>query len=71
MATFDDRFYDSLEVRDAEERDAALLAALPGLVRHATLHAPGLAADLAGVDPDSLNSMLPRWQHCRSCARAT
>ena len=56
MATTLDRFYDALEVRDAEQRDAALLAALPGLVRHAVEQAPGLAADLAGVDPDGLTS---------------
>ena len=56
MATTLDRFYDSLEVRDAEERDLAQLTALPGLVRHAVEQAPGLAADLAGVDPDSLTS---------------
>ncbi len=56
MASIDDRFYDSLEVRGAEERDAAQLAALPGLVRHALGQAPGLAADLAGVDPDGLTS---------------
>jgi phenylacetate-CoA ligase len=56
MATTLDRFYDSLEVRDGEERDRALLAALPGLVRHAIEHAPGVTADLAGVDPDSLTS---------------
>ena len=56
MATIDDRFYDSLEIRDAGQRDVALLAALPGLVRHAIEHAPGLSADLAGVDPDSLTS---------------
>jgi phenylacetate-CoA ligase len=56
MATTDDRFYDSLEVRDAGQRDAALLAALPGIVRHALDHAPGFAAALAGVDPKSLTS---------------
>jgi phenylacetate-CoA ligase len=56
MGTTDDRFYDSLEVRDAAQRDAALLAALPGMVRHALDHAPGFAAALAGVDPDRLTS---------------
>jgi phenylacetate-CoA ligase len=56
MATTLHRFYDSLEVRDGEERDRALLAALPALLRHAIEHAPGVAADLAGVDPDSLTS---------------
>jgi phenylacetate-CoA ligase len=56
MATVDDRFYDQLEIRDVQQRDAALLATLPGLVRHAITHAPGLAADLAGVDPAALTS---------------
>jgi phenylacetate-coenzyme A ligase PaaK-like adenylate-forming protein len=56
MATIDDRFYDSLEVRDAAHRDRALLTALPGLLRHAIENAPGFAEHLAGVDPDSLTS---------------
>lgn len=56
MARTDDRFYDALEVRSAQERDEALLRALPGLLRHAIAHAPGLAADLAGVDPDGITS---------------
>jgi phenylacetate-CoA ligase len=56
MATIDDRFYDSLEVRDAAHRDQALLTALPGLLRHAIENAPAMADHLAGGDPDSLNS---------------
>jgi phenylacetate-CoA ligase len=54
MATTDSRFYDQLEVRDTEQRDTALLAALPGLLRHALEHAPGIAADLSGIDLGSL-----------------
>jgi phenylacetate-coenzyme A ligase PaaK-like adenylate-forming protein len=57
MATTDGRFYDQLEVRAPEQRDTALLAALPGLLRHALQHAPGIAADLSGIDPDSLTSL--------------
>jgi phenylacetate-coenzyme A ligase PaaK-like adenylate-forming protein len=56
MANIDDRFYDSLEVRDAAHRDRALLTALPGLLRHAIENAPGIAEHLAGVDPDGLTS---------------
>ena len=57
MTEIDDRFYDSLEVRDGEERDRALLGALPGLLRHAVENAPGIARQLAGVDPDALTSL--------------
>ena len=57
MATTDGRFYDQLEVRDTEQRDTALLAALPRLLRHALQHAPGIAADLSGIDPDRLTSL--------------
>jgi phenylacetate-CoA ligase len=56
MATIDERFYDSLEVRDGEERDGALLKALPELLRHAIEKAPGVASHLAGVDPEALTS---------------
>jgi phenylacetate-coenzyme A ligase PaaK-like adenylate-forming protein len=49
-------YYDSLEVREPAQRDAQLLAALPGLLRHAIANAPALAAHLAGVDPDQITS---------------
>jgi phenylacetate-coenzyme A ligase PaaK-like adenylate-forming protein len=48
--------YDPLEVRAPAERDADLLAALPGLLRHGLERAPALAAHLAGVDPDQITS---------------
>jgi phenylacetate-CoA ligase len=43
-------FYDALETRDAAEREAALLAALPGQLRHAQTAAPAFAEILAGID---------------------
>ncbi len=49
-------YYDPLEVRDPAHRDAAMLVALPGLLRHAIEGAPGLAAHLAGIDPDRITS---------------
>ena len=49
-------YYDPLEVRDPAQRDAEMLAALPGLLRHAIEAAPGLAAHLAGIDPDRITS---------------
>ncbi len=42
--------YDELERRGAAEREAALMAALPGQVAHAKSNAPGFARILAGVD---------------------
>ncbi len=49
-------YYDPLETRDPAQRDAELLAALPGLLRHALESAPALAAHLAGTDPDRITS---------------
>jgi phenylacetate-CoA ligase len=48
--------YDPLETRQPDQRDAEFLAALPGLLRHAIERAPGLAAHLAGIDPDRVAS---------------
>jgi len=42
--------YDNLERRGAAEREAALMAALPGQVAHAKANAPGFARILAGVE---------------------
>ena len=44
------KFYDALETRNTQEREAALLAALPGQVAHAQRHAPAFGQILAGVD---------------------
>jgi phenylacetate-CoA ligase len=44
-------YFDVLETRDPEERERALLAALPGQIAHAKANAPGFARILAGVEP--------------------
>ena len=44
-------YYDDLETRDPEVREAALMDALPNHVAHAKLHAPAYARLLAGVEP--------------------
>jgi len=51
-----DHFYDSLETRPPEEREAALWAALPRQIAHAQHHAPAMAQLLAGVDAASVTS---------------
>src|SRR5712672_3649416 len=47
----DGSFYDELETRPAEEREAALLAALRVQLAHAKTHAAAFAGILADVDP--------------------
>jgi phenylacetate-CoA ligase len=49
--------YDSLEARDPAQRDAAMLAALPGFLRHALDHAPAMVAHLGELDPDTVTSL--------------
>ncbi|GAB4228398.1 MAG: AMP-binding protein [Methyloligellaceae bacterium] len=49
-------FYDALETRPGEEREAALFAALPGLIAKAQELAPGWADHLAGVEPQAVTS---------------
>jgi phenylacetate-CoA ligase len=49
-------YYDPLEIRAPGQRDAEVLAALPGLLRHAKESAPALAAHLAGVEPEAIVS---------------
>jgi phenylacetate-CoA ligase len=48
--------YDALETRNPAAREAALMAALPGLVAHAQRHAPAMAERLAGVEATQINS---------------
>ena len=43
-------FYDDLETRDPETREAALMAALPGQIAHAKAKAPAFARILKDVD---------------------
>src|SRR3546814_373183 len=49
-------YYDNLETRSAEAREAALMAALPGQLAHAKAKAPAYAEMLAEVDPDAVTS---------------
>ena len=49
-------FYDALETRSPEEREAALMAALPRQVAHAQQASPAFASLLAGVDASSVTS---------------
>ena len=46
-----DAFYDALETRSVDERERALMAALPVQLAHARAHAPAFARSLAAVDP--------------------
>lgn len=48
--------FDALETRDPAERERALFAALPAQIAHAKKNAPGFAAILAEVDPQSVSS---------------
>ena len=48
--------FDELETRRPEEREAALMAALPAHIAHARSKAPGFARILADVDPAVVNS---------------
>ncbi|HSG74662.1 MAG TPA: AMP-binding protein [Burkholderiales bacterium] len=49
-------FYDALETRPAEAREAALMAALPKHLAHAKANAPGWARILKDVDAASVRS---------------
>ena len=49
-------FYDEPETRSADEREAALLAALPRQVAHAKANAPAFAERLAEVDADAVRT---------------
>lgn len=49
-------FYDALETRSPDEREAALLAALPQQVAHAQRATPAFAEILAGVDAAAITS---------------
>jgi phenylacetate-CoA ligase len=47
-------FYDALETRDPAEREAALMAALPRLIRTAKERSPAYRRLLAGVQPEDV-----------------
>jgi phenylacetate-CoA ligase len=50
------KFFDALETRDPQAREAALMAALPRQVAHAQAQAPAFADILGGVDATSVTS---------------
>jgi phenylacetate-CoA ligase len=52
----DGRFYDDLETRPPERREAALLAALPKVIADAKARAPGFTRILADVEPEDVTS---------------
>ena len=49
-------YYDALEIRDPEQRERDLFAALPAAVARAMGSAPAIARQLKGIDPWALNS---------------
>lgn len=49
-------FYDALETRSIDQREAALLAALPAQVAHAQVRSPAFADILQGVDAAAVTS---------------
>lgn len=49
-------YYDRLETRSPKAREAALMAALPGLVAHARKRAPGWSKILSSVNPARIKS---------------
>ena len=49
-------YFDTLETRDPELRESALLAALPRQIAHAKANAPAFARVLADVEPAAVTS---------------
>lgn len=49
-------FYDELETRSADAREAALMARLPGQVANAKSNAPYFKERLAAIDPEAIRS---------------
>jgi phenylacetate-CoA ligase len=50
-------YYDALETRTHQAREAAWMQALPLQIAHAQAHAPALASSLAGVQASQVNSL--------------
>ena len=50
------KYYDALETRSTQEREAALMAALPRQIAHAQKNSEAFAEILAGVDPAAVTS---------------
>ena len=49
-------FYDSLEIRSPDEREATLMAALPAQIAHAQQRSAAFAEILKGVDATSITN---------------
>ncbi len=49
-------YFDALETRPPEQREDALMSALPKVIAHARTHAPAYAAMLAGVSPGDITN---------------
>jgi phenylacetate-CoA ligase len=49
-------YYDVLETRSPAEREASLMAALPGVLAHAKAHAPAYATVLGDLTPSEVNN---------------
>lgn len=49
-------YYDALEIRSPQEREAALMAALPAHIAHAQARSPAFASILTGVDARQISS---------------
>ena len=49
-------FYDALEIRSTDAREAALMAALPLQIAHAQASSPAMGELLGGIDATSVNS---------------
>lgn len=49
-------FFDTLETRPPQERERALMDALPGAIARAIASAPAVATQLQGVDPAAIDS---------------
>jgi phenylacetate-CoA ligase len=50
------KYYDTLEARSSQDREVALMAALPDVIRHAQHSTGAYAQLLQGVDPAGVNS---------------
>lgn len=49
-------YFDTLECRDPALREAAQMAAMPGLIAHAQQHSTAAKQTLAGIEPTRINS---------------
>ena len=65
-----DPYYDALETRSADAREAAFMEALPRIVSNAKTCAPGFSRILQAVEPREVTTRTP-WRNCRSRGNPT